>query len=157
LLELADIGGAAGSGRRMRVAAMGTPRRQPKHTPPTPSQEGALQMANSNEHVSDELWDEVHRVVNMTSRELREWLAVRDAGEDSEVPTDQAGTETGQQVLRILGKRRTDLTDQDATVMEKVVRKVLKERREDLEPTGGQAAWRHKLMTLGHDPLKAAG
>jgi hypothetical protein len=93
----------------------------------------------------------------MTSRELREWLAVRDAGEDSEVPTDQAGTETGQQVLRILGKRRTDLTDQDATVMEKVVRKVLKERRGDLESTGGQAAWRHKLMTLGHDPLKAAG
>lgn len=24
----------------------------------------------------------------------------------------------------------------------------------DLEPTAGQAAWRHKLMTIGHDPLK---
>lgn len=111
-------------------------------------------MANSNERVTDALWDEFHRVVNMTSRELREWLAVRDAGEDSEVPPDQAGTQTGQRVLSILGKRRTDLTDQDAAVMEKVVRNVLEERREDLEPTGGQSAWRHKLMTLGHDPLK---
>jgi hypothetical protein len=60
-------------------------------------------------------------------------------------------------VLSILGKRRTDLTDDDARVMEKVVAKVLSERREDLEPTAGQAAWRHKLMTLGHDPLKPAG
>lgn len=113
-------------------------------------------MATDNNQVSDELWDEFHRVVNMTSRELREWLAVRDAGETSEVPPDQAGTETGQHVLGILGKRRTDLTSDDVAVMEKVVRKVLEERREDLEPTAGQAAWRHKLMTMGHDPLKPA-
>ncbi len=114
-------------------------------------------MATDNNQVSDELWEEFHRVVNMTSRELREWLAVRDAGEASEVPPDQAGSETGQHVLSILGKRRTDLTADDAAVMERVVRKVLDERREDLEPTAGQAAWRHKLMTMGHDPLKPAG
>lgn len=114
-------------------------------------------MAHTHEQVSDELWEEFHRVVNMTSRELREWLAVRDAGEAAEVPPDQAGSETGRQVLGILGKRRTDLTGQDAAVMEKVVRKVHDERREDLEPTAGQAAWRHRLMTLGHDPLKPAG
>lgn len=113
-------------------------------------------MANRNDQVTDGLWDEFHRVVNMTSRELREWLAVRDAGEASEVPPDQAGSETGRRVLGILGKRRTDLTDKDAAVMEKVVRKVHDERRDDLEPTAGQAAWRHKLMTMGHDPLKPA-
>ena len=113
-------------------------------------------MANNTDVVSDELWDEFHRVVNMTSRELRDWLAVRDAGEAGEALPDQAGTETGQQVLGILGKRRTDLTDKDATVMEKVVAKIHEQRREDLEPTAGQAAWRHKLMTLGHDPLKPA-
>jgi hypothetical protein len=114
-------------------------------------------MAHTNEQVTDELWEEFHRVVNMTSRELREWLTVRDAGETSEVPPDQAGTDTGRQVLAILGKRRTDLTGQDAAVMQKVVGKVLDERRDDLEPTAGQAAWRHKLMTLGHDPLKPPG
>jgi len=110
----------------------------------------------ANDNVSDELWDEFHRVVNMTSRELREWLMVRSAGEDAEVPLDQAGTETGQQVSHILSKRRTDLTDKDVAVMEKVVAKIHDERRDDLEPTAGQAAWRHKLMTLGHDPLKPA-
>lgn len=114
-------------------------------------------MANDSSDITDELWDEFHRVVNMTSRELRDWLAVRDAGEDTEALPDQAGTETGQRVLAILGKRRTDLTPDDVAVMEKVVRKVLDERRDDLEPTAGQAAWRHKLMTMGHDPLKPAG
>jgi hypothetical protein len=113
-------------------------------------------MATNNDLVSDELWQEFHRVVNMTSRELSEWLMVRSAGEDTEVPPDQAGTETGQRVVQILGKRRTDLTDQDVAVMEKVVAKVHDERREDLEPTAGQAHWRHKLMTIGHDPLKPA-
>jgi hypothetical protein len=58
--------------------------------------------------------------------------------------------------VQILGKRRTDLTDKDVAVMEKVVAKVHDERREDLEPTAGQAHWRHKLMTIGHDPLKPA-
>ncbi len=68
-------------------------------------------------HVDDELWDEFHRVVNMTSRELSEWLMTRSAGEDAEVEPDHAGTPTGQQVLAVLGKRRTDLTAEDAHVM----------------------------------------
>lgn len=113
-------------------------------------------MANDSTQVSDELWEEFHRVVNMTSRELRDWLIVRDAGEVTEALPDQAGSETGRAVLHILGKRRTDLTDDDVQVMEKVVRKVYDERREDLEPTAGQASWRHKLMSMGHDPLKPA-
>jgi uncharacterized protein DUF3140 len=113
-------------------------------------------MARDNEQLTDELWDEFHRVVNMTSRELRDWLSVRDADETVEPLPDQAGSETGRQVLAILGKRRTDLTDDDVAVMDKVVRRIHAERRDDLEPTAGQAPWRHRLMTIGHDPLKPA-
>ena len=109
------------------------------------------------EHVDEELWNEFHRVVNMSSRELREWLATRDAGEDAEVFPDQAGTPTGNAVLSILGKRRTDLTPDDVRIMEKVIDKVLSERRDDLEPTAGEAHWRYRLMSMGHDPLKPAG
>ena len=32
--------------------------------------------------VDDELWDEFHRVVNMTSRELEDWLRTQAADED---------------------------------------------------------------------------
>jgi hypothetical protein len=104
--------------------------------------------------VDDELWDEFHRVVNMTSHELRDWLLTRDAGEDSEQIPDQAGSPTGREVLAILGKRRGDITKEDAHVMRRVVDRVHEQRRDDLEPTAGQAGWRHKLMSLGHDPLK---
>ncbi|WP_282796889.1 DUF3140 domain-containing protein [Streptomyces sp. CC224B] len=102
----------------------------------------------------DELWEEFHAVVNMTSRELGDWLKTRFAGEDTEELPDQAGTENGRRVLEILGKRRVDLTDDDARVMRKVVDTVTAERGADLEPTAGQPHWRHRLMTLGHDPLK---
>ncbi len=106
--------------------------------------------------VDDELWDEFHRVVNMTSRELGEWLRTRSAGTDGEELPDQAGTPTGRQVLHILGKRRTDLQADDLHVMQAVVDRVHAERRDDLEPTAGQPNWRHRLMSLGHDPLKPA-
>ena len=106
--------------------------------------------------VSDELWDNFHRVVNMTSRELEDWLRTRAADEEAEELPDQAGTETGRQVLHILGKRRTDLTDDDVDVMQRVVDRVLAERRDDLEPTAGEAHWRYRLMSMGHDPLKPA-
>ena len=113
-------------------------------------------MATDPIGLTDELWDEFHRVVNMTSRELRDWLMTEAAGEDTEAEPDHAGPPLGQQVLAILGKRRSDLTEADVRVMDKVVDKVMSQRGVDLEPTAGQAAWRRKLMSLGHDPLKPA-
>ena len=106
--------------------------------------------------VDDELWDEFHRVVNMNSRELRDWLAVQGADEETEEVPDRAGSHLGHRVLAILGKRRSDVTADDVDVMGTVVERVLSERREDLEPTAGEAAWRRRLMNVGHDPLKPA-
>jgi glutamyl-tRNA reductase len=104
--------------------------------------------------VDTALWDEFHRVVNMTSRELMDWLRTRSADEHTEEFPDQAGTQTGQRVLEILKKRRVDLTSDDEQVMRKVVDRVHAERRDDLEPTAGDENWRRRLMTIGHDPLK---
>jgi hypothetical protein len=113
-------------------------------------------MASDNPDIrsDDELWNEFHRVVNMTSRELEEWLRTRSAAPDDEALPEQAGTPTGKQVLHILSKRRTDLQDDDVAVMRKVVARVHAERRDDLEPAAGDAGWRHRLMSIGHDPLK---
>jgi len=104
--------------------------------------------------VDDELWEDFHRVVSMTSRELRDWLTVQGAGEETEQEPDRAGSHLGHRVLQILGKRRSDLTADDVDVMEQVVERVTSQRREDLEPTAGEAAWRRRLMNVGHDPLK---
>jgi hypothetical protein len=104
--------------------------------------------------VDEDLWNEFHRVVNMTSRELSDWLRTRSADDEAEELPDRSGTQTGQHVLSILRKRKTDVDENDIRVMRDVVDRVHTERRDDLEPTQGEAHWRHRLMTIGHDPLK---
>jgi Protein of unknown function (DUF3140) len=106
--------------------------------------------------VDDDLWQAFHRYVNMTSRELEDWLRTSSAGEDAEALPDEAGSITGQHVVRILGKRREDLTADDARVMRNVVRRISSQVDEEREPVAGDERWRHRLMTLGHDPLKPA-
>ena len=107
---------------------------------------------------TEALWEDFHRVVNMTSAELAAWLKVRDADEETEPLPEEAGTPTGQHVLAILRKRRTDLTDDDTRVMHKVVDTVSDlvdpENEPEPESTPEDTRRRHRLMTLGHDPLK---
>lgn len=103
-----------------------------------------------------ELWDEFHRVVNMSSRELGDWLRTHSASPDADGLPDQAGTPTGQHVLRILRKRRTDLNSDDLRVMRRVVQRVHAGRQGHSELVAGRTGWRHRLMALGHDPLKPA-
>lgn len=112
-------------------------------------------MANTD--VDAELWQEFHDLVNMTSRELGEWLAVEAADTDVEELQDQAAPAIGRRVLAILAKRRADLTRDDIEVMEQVVATIRDERGEEPEPTAGEAEWRHRLMSIGHDPLKPVG
>jgi hypothetical protein len=108
----------------------------------------------AQEKVDDTLWTEFHTVVNMTSRELVEWLRTQGATEEAETFPDQSGRSLGQRVAAILAKRRSDLTGDDVAAMTKVVETVRRERRDDLEPTAGDDHWRHRLMDIGHDPLK---
>lgn len=107
--------------------------------------------------VDADLWQEFHDLVNMSSRELGEWLHTVSADPDAEELPDRAGPETGRHVLAVLGKRRADLTRADIELMEQVVATVRAERGEEPEPTAGDPEWRHRLMNLGHDPLKPVG
>jgi hypothetical protein len=91
----------------------------------------------------------------MTSRELEEWLRTEDAHESVEPLPDQAGGHgLGRHIVKILGKRRGDLTARDAETIREVVDTVAGQRDEQYTTKPGDAAWRHRLMSLGHDPLK---
>lgn len=115
-------------------------------------------MAKASVHTDvdlDALWQDFHDAVNMTSRELRDWLQTQAADEGAESLPEHAGTELGQGVLAVLSKRRTDLTDDDVAVMQQVVERVTALRGEVEEPTPGNDRWRRRLMNVGHDPLKS--
>ena len=101
----------------------------------------------------DALWDEFHSVVNMTSQELAAWLRTRYAEEETEPPAERSGSPTGRHVLEILQKRRADLTEDDFRVMYEVVDSVSAGREHERDADGTHR--RHRLMTLGHDPLRA--
>lgn len=105
----------------------------------------------------EDVWPQFHRVVNMSSKELSDWLRTQGAGEDAEALPDHAGPALGRHVLGILGKRKVDLTDEDLRAMRRVVGIVQAQRTDDLEPIAGDEHWRRRLMNIGHNPLKPAG
>ncbi|MQY10451.1 hypothetical protein SRB5_05590 [Streptomyces sp. RB5] len=98
----------------------------------------------------DALWDEFHQTVNMTARELASWLLSTAA---HETDGEEVSRHTGRHVLRILRKRRSELTAEDVDVMYVVVDTVTAQRRAQV-PAGGREQWRSRLMCLGHDPVR---
>jgi hypothetical protein len=114
----------------------------------------AIDPADMGSLEQDTLWDAFHTVVNMTSDELSAWLRTSAAGEESEEVPEASGPPLGRAVLSILQKRRTDLTDADVRVMLEVVERV-KDANEHRPAEGADdSEWRHRLMLLGHDPLR---
>ncbi|RFS87225.1 uncharacterized protein DUF3140 [Actinomadura pelletieri DSM 43383] len=105
---------------------------------------------------ADLAWEDFHRVVNMTSDELRTWLLTDASGEEA-FPEPGSGpgvSELGARVVDVLRKRKVDLTDRDAEVMRQVVDYV-EDRLENRPPNAERDdEWRHALMTVGHDPLR---
>lgn len=99
----------------------------------------------------DELWDRFHAVVNMTSRELGEWVGV----EPDVSPGPQEPPPLGMAVVSILGKRRTDLTADDVEVMRKVI-DIVDEETTGVPPDQLAASERrrHRLRNIGHDVLR---
>jgi len=102
----------------------------------------------------EDLWRRFHEVVNMTSRELVEWLGVQ-VDLDGPTPGPSGRAPLGEAVLAILRKRRTDLSDDDRAAMRKVVDVVESETGASTrEEIVGDERKRHRLMAVGHDPLR---
>jgi Protein of unknown function (DUF3140) len=101
-------------------------------------------------------WDSFHQVVNMTSEELRAWLLTEASGEEAFRPEPDLGLpELGRKVVRLLGKRKVDLTGDDAEVMAEVVDYVVTQEAQRPPEGARDDEWRRALMTVGHDPLRA--
>jgi len=104
--------------------------------------------------VDNELWDEFHRVVNMPSGILGDWLRIVQSDPDWERFPDPAGMWTGYRVLNILRKSMDDLDDEDVRVMHRVVDQVHAECRDGMRMVPGHGAWLRRLLSIGHDPMR---
>jgi Protein of unknown function (DUF3140) len=110
------------------------------------------------DHISVDVevaWDSFHQVINMTSEELRAWL-LSGASDDAALPgePDLGLPDLGRQVVELLRKRKVELTQRDADVMEQVVDFVLTQEAEGPDDMVPDEEWRRSLMTVGHDPMR---
>jgi Protein of unknown function (DUF3140) len=109
-------------------------------------------MAKGDEQVIQE-FDEV---VNMTRKELEEWLQTDESKSvgQSDGGSESKGHESGRKILQILDKNKTDYSSDDIDHMRRVVSYV--HRHESQKPSGDvkDSNWRYSLLNWGHDPLK---
>lgn len=94
--------------------------------------------------------------VNMTPKELEDWLASEPSqavGQKSD-GDESVGHQSGRRIVEIKRKKRDELDDGDFEHMQKVVgyvhRHLAQRPSGDVEDT----PWRYSLMNWGHDPLK---
>ena len=109
-------------------------------------------MAKSGEQVVEEF----NEAVNMTSKELEEWLETDDSKSvgQSDDGGESKGHESGRRIVEILEKDEDDYADDDLDHMRRVVSYV---HRHQAQRPGGNvedSRWRYSLMNWGHDPLK---
>ena len=94
--------------------------------------------------------------VNMTRKELENWLHTEESQSvgQSDDGGESKGHESGRKIVEILGKNKSDYTDDDLAHMKKASGYV--HRHQAQKPNGDveDSNWRYSLMNWGHDPLK---
>jgi len=107
-------------------------------------------------HVKEVLHD-FEAAVNMTPAQLEQWLAKpesREVGFKGKAGGESVGHRSGRRIVRLLGKRRDDLTPGDIAHMRKVVGYVHRHLAQRPEGDVSETPWRYSLMNWGHDPTR---
>ena len=106
----------------------------------------------------DEVWDDFKDAVNMTPKQLEQWL---DSDESKAVGQksggdESTGHESGRRIVTILQTKKSELSDDDAAHMRKVVGYVARhtaQRPDKSDDELAHARWTASLKNWGHDPL----
>jgi Protein of unknown function (DUF3140) len=103
-----------------------------------------------------EVWQDWQDAVNMTAKELEEFLGSDESTSvgDKSSGGESTGHASGRRIVEIQRTKKADLTDDDAAHMRKVVGYV--HRHLAQRPSGDvtDTNWRYSLMNWGHDPTK---
>ena len=99
---------------------------------------------------------EFGQAVNMSAREISDWLKTdqsKSVGFKHEGATESVGHASGRRIVKLLGKKAVELSDDDYAHMRKVVGYVRRHRAQRPENIY-TSRWRYSLMNWGHDPTK---
>ena len=98
--------------------------------------------------------EEFEDAVNMTPKELEEWLQTDESRSVGQGNGESKGHESGRRIVEIKNKKKSDYTDDDLKHMRRVVSYV--HRHQSQKPSGDvkYSNWRYSLLNWGHDPLK---
>jgi Protein of unknown function (DUF3140) len=107
-------------------------------------------MAKSEEQVIEEFGE----AVNMSRKELEEWLETEESKSVGQGSGESQGHESGRRIVEILGKNKSDYTDDDIDHMGRVVGYVHRHQAQKPQSDVEDSNWRYSLMNWGHDPLK---
>lgn len=104
----------------------------------------------------DEVWDDWQDAVNMTAKELEDFLGTDESKSvgDSTSGGESTGHRSGRRIVKILQARKSDLTGDDAAHMRKVVGYVHRHLAQRPDGDVHDTDWRRSLMNWGHDPEK---
>jgi hypothetical protein len=99
--------------------------------------------------------EEFEDAVNMTPKELEEWLRTDESKSVGQGKGESKGHESGRRIVEIKNKKKSEYTDDDLEHMNKVTSYVHRHlgqipKKQNVE----DSKWRYSLMNWGHDPLK---
>jgi Protein of unknown function (DUF3140) len=106
--------------------------------------------------VDEEIRSDFAEYVNMTAGELEKWLRTDDSKNSGQHKDggESTGHRSGRQIVEILHKKKSEITEADEQHMHKVVGYI--KRHLAQRPSGdvSETTWRYSLMNWGHDPTK---
>lgn len=106
----------------------------------------------------DQVWDEWRDRVNMSPKELEDWLETdesRSVGDSDD--EESTGHYSGRRIIEIKRTNKDDLSDDQWDWMQKVVGYVNRHCAQPPKSDVENSTWRYSLMNWGHDPLKDGG
>ena len=113
-----------------------------------------------NDEEKDETIKEFKDAVNMTAKEISDWLETDESKEvgykEGDEKSESVGHKSGRHIVEILEKNKGEYTDKDIEHMRKVVGYV--HRHSAQKPDGDitETNWRYSLMNWGNDPKKGS-
>ena len=107
-------------------------------------------MAKSDEQVVEEF----NEAVNMSRRELEEWLQTDESKSVGQGDGESKGHRSGRKIVEILGKNKSDYTDEDIDHMRRIVSYVHRHQAQKPNSDVENSNWRYSLLYWGHDPMK---